>query len=80
MHSSYIRNFISTAVLILVSFLLIGIAFGFASRRVFLSETAAQVDSSARELSVIAVAYSDGGDLRAPELSMTLSAVACSNG
>ena len=43
MHSSYIRNFISTAVLILVSFLLIGIAFGFASRRVFLSETAAQV-------------------------------------
>ena len=80
MHSSYIRNFISTAVLILVSFLLIGIAFGFASRRVFLSETAAQVNSSARELSVIAVAYSDGGDLRAPELSMTLSAVACSNG
>ena len=80
MHSTYVRNFASTAVMILVSFLMIGVAFGFASRRVFLSETSQQVKASSRELSAIAEAYGDVGDLRAPELSMTLTAVASSTG
>ena len=80
MHSTYIRNFTTTAVMILVSFLIIGVAFGFASRRVFLSETAQQVENSSREISVIAEAYSGEGSLRAPELSMALTAVASSNG
>ena len=80
MHSTYIRNFTSTAVMILVSFLIIGIAFGFASRHVFLSETAQQVQNSSHEISIIADAYSGEGSLRAPELSMALTAVASSNG
>ena len=80
MHSTYVRNFASTAVMILVSFLMIGVAFGFSSRRVFLSETAQQVRNSSHELSEIAVAYAEEGDLRAPELSMTLTAVAASTG
>ncbi len=80
MHSTYVRNFTSTAVMILISFLMIGVAFGFASRRVFLAETSQQVEGSSRELSAIAIAYADAGDIRAPELSMTLTAVASSTG
>ena len=80
MHSTYVRNFASTAVMILVSFLMIGVAFGFASRRVFLAETSQQVRNASQELSAIAEAYAHEGDIRAPELSMTLTAVASSTG
>ena len=80
MHSTYVRNFAVTAAMIIFSFLIIGIAFGIASRRVFLSETQEQVKSSSRELAAIATAYAREDDLRAPELGMTLTAVAGSTG
>ena len=36
MHSTYVRNFANTAVLVITSFIIVGVAFGVISRNVFL--------------------------------------------
>ena len=78
MHSTYIRNFASTAAMIIVSFLLIGVAFGIISRSVFLSETRERVMSSSKEITSMATAYAREGDLHSLELNMMLTMVASS--
>ena len=80
MHSTIFRNFIITAAMVIVSFILIGLAFGVVSRNVFISETRENVMSSSREVSRMAAAYAQAGDLRSLELRMTLSTVASSTG
>ena len=80
MHSTYVRNFANTAIMIIVSFLIIGIAFGAVSRNVFLKGTHEQVNDASREVSAIATAYAREGDLASPELGMTMTAVASSTG
>ena len=79
-HSSYLRNFLTTSLLVVVSFLLIGISFGLVSRNVFLTETRSQVENSSENVSRMAEAYARDGDLRSLELRMTLSTVAASTG
>ena len=79
-HSSYLRNFFTTSLLVVVSFLLIGISFGLVSRNVFLTETRAQVENSSEQVSRMAEAYARDGDLRSLELRITLSTVASSTG
>ena len=80
MHSTYVRNFANTAIMVIVSFLIVGVAFGFISRNVFLSETREEVMASSRELTAIATAYARENELCSPELGMTLTAVASSTG
>ena len=80
MHSTYVRNFANTAIMIIVSFLIIGIAFGIVSRNVFLTETREQVNNSSREITSMATAYAREGEIRSPELGMTLTAVGSSTG
>lgn len=80
MRSTYVRSFASMATVIILSLLLVGVAFGFTSRNVFLSETRAQAERSSREIIAVAAAYAQQGDLRAPELGVTLTAVAGSTG
>ncbi len=80
MHSSYFRTFITTAVLVIFSFLLIGLSFGVVSRNVFLSETQDRVMNSSEQVSRMAEAYAREGDLRSLELRMTLSTIASSTG
>ena len=64
--------------MVLVSFLLIGAAFGFASRQVFVSEARESMMTNSREISRMAVAYAAEGDLRSLELRMTLSTIGAS--
>ncbi len=80
MHSTYIRNFVNTAAMVIASFLIIGVAFGFVTRNVFLSETRERVTRSSQELSAISTAYAREGDISSPELGMALTAVAESTG
>ena len=78
MHRTYFRTFTTTAAMVLVSFLLIGAAFGFASRQVFVSEARESMMTNSREISRMAVAYAAEGDLRSLELRMTLSTIGAS--
>ena len=80
MHSTYVRNFANTAAMVITSFLIVGVAFGIISRNVFLAETREQVAKSSRELTAMTTAYAREGEIRSPELSMTLSAVGGSTG
>ena len=80
MHSTIFRSFASTAVMVIVSFLMIGLAFGVVSRNVFVAETRESVQSSSQEVSRMAAAYAQEGDLRSLELRMTLSTIASSTG
>ena len=80
MHSTYVRNFANTAMMIIVSFLIIGVAFSVISRNVFLKDTHEQVNSSSREITAMATAYARQGEISAPELGMTMTAVASSTG
>lgn len=80
MHRTYFRTFTTTAAMVLVSFLLIGSVFGYASRRVFVSEARESMLTNSREISRMAVAYAAEGDLRSLELRMTLSTIGASTG
>ena len=80
MHRTFFRTFTTTAMMVLVSFLLIGAAFGFASRQVFVSEARESMMTNSREISRMAVAYAAEGDLRSLELRMTLSTIGASTG
>ena len=66
--------------MVLVSFLLIGAAFGFASRQVFVAEARESITTNSREISRMAVAYASEGDMRSLELRMTLSTIGASTG
>lgn len=80
MRSTYVRNFFSTAALMIVSFLMIGTAFGIVSRNVFVDEMQEQVLTSARETARTAAAYGQEDSLLSLDLRMTLSTVAASTG
>ncbi len=80
MHSTYFRNFAVTAVMVMVSFLLIGVAFGVVSRNVFLSETRENVQNSSQTISRMAQAVAEEGDLRSLEMRMMLSTIGSSTG
>lgn len=80
MHSTYVRNFANTAVLVITSFIIVGVAFGVISRNVFLTETREQVVKSSRELTAMTTAYAREGEIRSPELGMTLAALGGSTG
>ncbi len=78
MHSTIFRNFAITAAMVIVSFMMIGLAFAVVSRNVFVTETRDSVMSSSQEVSRMASAYAQAGDLRSLELRMTLSTIASS--
>ena len=80
MHSTYFRNFAVTAVMVMVSFLLIGVAFGVVSRSVFLSETRENVQNSSQTISRMAQAVAEEEDLRSLEMRMMLSTIGSSTG
>ena len=80
MHSTYVRNFANTAIMVIVSFLIVGVAFALISRTLSLSDTRDRVMSSSRELTAIADAYAREDDICSPELGLTLTAVAASTG
>ena len=67
MHSTIFRNFAITAAMVIVSFMMIGLAFAVVSRNVFVTETRDSVMNSSQEVSRMASAYAQAGILDSRE-------------
>lgn len=80
MHGLYFKNFLTTAAMIIISFLLMASVFTFTSRTVLVAEARENMLSNAEEVSRAAEAYTRNGNLRSFELRMTLSSISSSTG
>ena len=80
MKSIYLRNFMATAILVTVCFLIISAAFVGIGRQYLISEYQDKMDTCAQEVSRIAAAVSRSEKLSSWSLSMNLSALSNSTG
>ena len=80
MKSVYLRNFVATATLVTVSFLLTTLSFIGIARSYIISDYQTTMESSAAEVSRLASAVADYDGLRSWSLSMNLSSIANSTG
>ena len=80
MKSIYLRNFVATAILVTVCFLVISLAFVGIGRQYLISEYQEKMDTCATEVSRIAAAVSRSEKLSSWTLSMNLSALSNSTG
>ena len=80
MKSIYLRNFMATAILVTVCFLIISFAFVGIGRQYLISEYQEKMDTCALEVSRIAAAVSRSEQLSSWSLSMNLSALSNSTG
>ena len=80
MHGLYFKNFLTTAAMIIISFLLMASVFTFTSRTVLVAEARENMLSNAEEVSRAAEAYTRNGNLLSFELRMTLSSISSSTG
>lgn len=71
--SIYVQNFIRIAVPLLISFIILGIAFTGASYNIVMNSQADSMSSTAAEVSKIVTAYSYQWDIRSFEVRMALS-------
>jgi signal transduction histidine kinase len=80
MRSIYYKNFIATAALVFVSFLLLGASFVFIGRNFFIEEKKDSMVSNAEEVVKSAAAFSRESDLQSWNLRMTISSISRSTG
>ena len=80
MNSIYFKNFMATAAIVLVSFLLIGIAFVFIGSNFVINDARANMASNAAEIIHITSAFQNEGDLENWDIRMTLSMLSQSTG
>ena len=80
MKSVYLRNFVATATLVTVSFLLTTLAFIGIARSYIINDYQTTMESSAAEVSRLAAAVADFDGLHSWSLSMNLSSIANSTG
>ena len=80
MHSYYFKNFILSAGMVMLSFIVLGAAFIGIGRNVTVSERRAGIKSNAVELSRLASAYSREGGIGDWDLRISLSSIAKSTG
>ncbi len=80
MKSVYLRNFVATATLVTVSFLLTTLAFIGIARSYVINDYQTTMESSAAEVTRLAAAVADFDGLRSWSLSMNLSSIANSTG
>ncbi len=80
MKSVYLRNFVATATLVTVSFLLTTIAFIGIARSYVINDYQTNMQSTAREVSRMAAAVAEYDSLHSWSLSMNLSSIANSTG
>ena len=78
MHSTYFKNFVSSALLVLISLIMIGAAFSLVSRDVFITHVRQDMLDNAGEVARAASAYAEAGDLRSLDLRMTLTTIGTS--
>lgn len=79
MNSIFFRNFLTTALLVLSCFLVIGIAFFVIGENYLVDDTTKRLDANANEVVRSASAISRDGDLSGWDLRMTVSSVANSS-
>ena len=72
-NSIYFKNFMATATIVLVSFLLIGIAFVFIGGNFVINDARANMAANANEIIRITSAIEDAGDLESWDIRMTIS-------
>ena len=80
MHSIYFKNFLATAGMVLVSFLLLAAAFISIGRSIFVDSARESMEANAQEIAVTASAYAADRDLQSLDLRMTLSSLASATG
>lgn len=73
MNSIYFKNFMATATIVLVSFLLIGIAFVFIGSNFVINDARANMVANAAEIIRITSAIEDDADLEGWDIRMTIS-------
>lgn len=80
MKSIYLRNFVATATMVSVCFLIIAFSFVIIGRNYIITEYRSDMEASAREVSRTASAMAGNGELGSLALSMSLSSIANSTG
>ena len=80
MKSIYLRNFVATATMVSVCFLLIAFSFVLIGRNYIISEYRSDMEASAKEVSRAASAIAAGDELNSLALSMSLSSISNSTG
>lgn len=80
MKSVYLRNFVATATMVSVCFLIIAFSFVIIGRNYIISEYRSDMEASAIEVSRTASAMAGNGELGSLALSMSLSSIANSTG
>ncbi len=78
--SIYFKNFIATAALVIVSFIMLGSAFVFLGRSYLISEYRNRMDSNAEEIAHAAGALSMNGSISSWDLRVVISSLAYSSG
>ena len=73
--SLYFKNFMTTALLVLVSFLIIGMSFVVLARGFVISAKKKNLETNAAEMERVALLYGEAGELASWELRMMLSSV-----
>lgn len=73
MNSIYFKNFMATATIVLVSFLLIGIAFVFIGSSFVINDARSNMAANAAEISRITAAVNDSRELESWDIRMTVS-------
>lgn len=80
MKSVYLRNFVTTATMVSICFLIIACSFVIIGRNYIISEYRSDMEASAREVSRAASAIAGSDDLDSFALGMSLSSIANSTG
>lgn len=78
--SIYLKNFIATAALVIVSFIMLGSAFVFLGRSYLINEYRDKMDNNAEEVAHAASALSIGNGISGWDLRMVISSLASSTG
>lgn len=80
MNSIYFKNFMATATIVLVSFLMIGVAFIFIGSHFVINDARENMAANAEEVSRIASAVSEESELESWDIRMTISMLAQGTG
>ena len=80
MNSIYFKNFMATATIVLVSFMMIGIAFVFIGSHFVINDARENMAANAEEVSRIASAVSEESELESWDIRMTISMLAQGTG
>ena len=80
MNSIYFKNFMATATIVLISFMMIGIAFVFIGSHFVINDARESMAANAEEVSRIASAVSEESELESWDIRMTISMLAQGTG